>query len=90
MRFIGLILALGAIGWVLYQASGGKDGDGAVPNRWKRRRPWNRPCRTPLSNACRIWISAASKPHPVLLPFELLQDAGEIPLTVAGALVLDI
>jgi hypothetical protein len=26
----------------------------------------------------------------VLLPFELLQDAGEIPLTVAGALVLDI
>ena len=31
MRFIGMILALGIIGWVLYQASGGKDGDGAIP-----------------------------------------------------------
>ncbi|NCF19992.1 MAG: hypothetical protein GWP63_17295 [Haliea sp.] len=36
MRFIGLILALGAIGWVLYQASGGKDGDGAVPESYQQ------------------------------------------------------
>ncbi len=27
MRFIGLILALGAIAWVLYQASGGGDSE---------------------------------------------------------------
>ncbi len=27
MRFIGLILALGAIAWVLYQASGGEDAE---------------------------------------------------------------
>ena len=36
MRFIGLILTLGAIGWVLYQASGGKDGDGAVPESYQQ------------------------------------------------------
>ena len=36
MRFIGLILALGAIGWVLYQASGGKDGDGAIPESYQQ------------------------------------------------------
>lgn len=36
MRFIGLILALGAIGWVLYQASGGKEGDGAIPESYQQ------------------------------------------------------
>jgi hypothetical protein len=36
MRFIGIILALGAIGWVLYQASGGKDGDGAIPESYQQ------------------------------------------------------
>ena len=35
MRFIGIILALGAIGWVLYQASGGKEGDGAIPQGYQ-------------------------------------------------------
>ena len=30
MRLIGIILALGAIGWVLYQASGGKEGEGGL------------------------------------------------------------
>lgn len=35
MRFIGLILALGAIGWVLYQASGGDEGDGAIPQAYQ-------------------------------------------------------
>jgi hypothetical protein len=30
-----MILALGAIGWVLYQASGGKDGDGAIPESYQ-------------------------------------------------------
>ncbi len=36
MRLIGMILALGAIGWVLYQASGGKDGDGAIPESYQQ------------------------------------------------------
>ena len=36
MRFIDMILALGAIGWVLYQASGGKDGDGAIPESYQQ------------------------------------------------------
>jgi hypothetical protein len=36
MRFIGMILALGAIGWVLYQASGGKDSDGAIPESYQQ------------------------------------------------------
>ena len=36
MRFIGIILALGAIGWVLYQASGGKEGDGAIPEGYQQ------------------------------------------------------
>lgn len=36
MRLIGMILALGAIGWVLYQASGGKEGDGAIPESYQQ------------------------------------------------------
>ena len=36
MRLIGMILALGAIGWALYQASGGKDGDGAIPESYQQ------------------------------------------------------
>ena len=36
MRFIGMILALGIIGWVLYQASGGEDGDGAIPESYQQ------------------------------------------------------
>ena len=36
MRFIGIILALGAIGWVLYQASGGDSGDGAIPDSYQQ------------------------------------------------------
>jgi len=31
MRLIGLVLALGAIGWVLYQAAGGDRAETAVP-----------------------------------------------------------
>jgi len=30
MRLLGMILALGAIGWLLYQASGGDTSDGAI------------------------------------------------------------
>jgi hypothetical protein len=36
MRLIGLILALGAIGWVLYQASGGREGDGPIPESYQQ------------------------------------------------------
>ena len=36
MRFIGMILALGAIGWVLYQASGGKDSESAIPESYQQ------------------------------------------------------
>jgi hypothetical protein len=31
MRLIGLILSLGAITWVLYQASGGSNAETAIP-----------------------------------------------------------
>jgi preprotein translocase subunit SecG len=31
MRFIGLILSLGAITWVLYQASGGGEAETIIP-----------------------------------------------------------
>ena len=31
MRFIGMLLALGAITWVLYQASGGGEADSVIP-----------------------------------------------------------
>ncbi len=31
MRLIGLILALGAITWVMYQASGGGDAETVIP-----------------------------------------------------------
>lgn len=36
MRLLGMVLALGAIGWVLYQASGGKEGDGAIPESYQQ------------------------------------------------------
>ena len=35
MRFIGIILALGAIGWALYQASGGGKSEDAVPQEYR-------------------------------------------------------
>ena len=31
MRFIGMLLALGAITWVLYQASGGGEAESVIP-----------------------------------------------------------
>lgn len=31
MRLLGMILALAAIGWVLYTASGGDDATGVIP-----------------------------------------------------------
>ncbi len=36
MRLIGIILALGAIGWVLYQDSGGREGEGAIPEGYQQ------------------------------------------------------
>lgn len=36
MRLLGMVLALGAIGWVLYQASGGKDADGVIPESYQQ------------------------------------------------------
>ena len=36
MRLLGMILALGAIGWVLYQAAGGSRSDGVVPEGYQQ------------------------------------------------------
>jgi hypothetical protein len=36
MRLIGLILALGAIGWVLYQAAGGGEAETAIPVEYQK------------------------------------------------------
>jgi len=36
MRLLGMVLALGAIGWVMYQASGGKDADGVIPESYQQ------------------------------------------------------
>ena len=36
MRLIGLILSLGAIMWVLYQAAGGDKADGIVPQEYQQ------------------------------------------------------
>ncbi len=36
MRLLGMILALGAIGWVLYNASGGKDATSAIPTGYQQ------------------------------------------------------
>lgn len=36
MRLIGLLIALGIIGWVLYKAAGGDGGDGAVPEGYQQ------------------------------------------------------
>ena len=35
MRLLGMILALAAIGWVMYNASGGKDADSAIPKGYQ-------------------------------------------------------
>ncbi len=36
MRLIGLILALGAIGWMMYSASGGGDAKSAIPEGYQQ------------------------------------------------------
>jgi hypothetical protein len=36
MRYIGLILALGAICWVLYQAAGGGEAETAIPVEYQK------------------------------------------------------
>ncbi len=35
MRLLGMILALGAIGWLMYTASGGKDATSAIPTGYQ-------------------------------------------------------
>lgn len=36
MRYIGLILALGAVCWVLYQAAGGGEAETAIPAEYQK------------------------------------------------------
>ena len=36
MRFVGILIALGAIGWFLYQGSGGNDSEGAIPEAYNQ------------------------------------------------------
>jgi predicted dinucleotide-utilizing enzyme len=36
MRLLGLIVALGAIGWMLYQAAGGDSSEGAIPASYQQ------------------------------------------------------
>ncbi len=36
MRLVGMILALAAIGWVLYRASGGSNSDSAIPQGYQQ------------------------------------------------------
>ena len=36
MRFIGLILALGAIGWTLYQMAGGGEAETVIPAEYQK------------------------------------------------------
>lgn len=36
MRYIGLILALGAICWVLYQAAGGGEAETVIPAQYQK------------------------------------------------------
>ncbi|MEH6633914.1 MAG: hypothetical protein V7700_00290 [Halioglobus sp.] len=36
MRLLGMVLALGAIMWVLFRASGGSEGDGIIPQEYQK------------------------------------------------------
>ncbi|KZX56160.1 hypothetical protein A3709_07175 [Halioglobus sp. HI00S01] len=36
MRLLGMLLALGAIGWVLYSGSGGGDSDTMIPTGYQQ------------------------------------------------------
>ncbi len=36
MRLLGMILALGAIGWLLYTAAGGEDAETAIPQGYQQ------------------------------------------------------
>ena len=36
MRLLGMILALGAIGWVLYNASGGGEAESIIPESYQQ------------------------------------------------------
>ncbi len=35
MRLLGMILALGAIGWLLYNAAGGEDAQSVIPESYQ-------------------------------------------------------
>ncbi len=34
MRFIGILISLGIIGWILYKASGGDENPGVIPESY--------------------------------------------------------
>jgi len=36
MRLLGMILALGAIGWILYNASGGGEAESIIPESYQQ------------------------------------------------------
>ncbi len=36
MRLLGMILALGAIGWLLYSAAGGEDAETVIPESYQQ------------------------------------------------------
>ncbi len=56
MRLLGMILALGAIGWLLYQASGGDQSDGAIPAGYQQSMEKARDVEQTVQDAARLQL----------------------------------
>lgn len=58
MRLLGMILALGAIGWVMYNASGGKDATSAIPTGYQESMEKARGVEQTVKDASQVQIPA--------------------------------
>ncbi len=56
MRLLGMILALGAIGWVMYNAAGGKDATSAIPTGYQESMEKARGVEQTVKDAAQVQI----------------------------------
>lgn len=64
MRLLGMILALGAIGWLLYQAAGGDDPEGAIPAGYQQSMEKARGVEQTVQDAARTQLEELDQREP--------------------------
>lgn len=61
MRYIGLILALGTICWVLYQAAGGDKAETAIPVEYQKSLNTAKDLEQSMQDTAKMRMEAAEK-----------------------------